>query len=50
MTKDTPKEIEKFLAATVIMKQNIAECRDPVDAERFASASESTGPSLLDNK
>ena len=48
MTKDTPKEIEKFLAATVTMKQNIASCRDPVDAERFASASESSGPSMLD--
>jgi len=48
MTKDTPEEIKKFLAATVKMQRNIVECRDPVDAERFASASEASGPSMLD--
>ena len=48
MSKDTPEDIKKFLAATVKMQRNIRECYDPVNAERFASASENTGPSMLE--
>lgn len=48
MTKDTAEDVKKFLAATVKMQHNIRECYDPVNAERFASASEDNGPSMLD--